>query len=126
MRDERGRFASASASPKTPKTPKRVADLSEDQTATPADMLRKLVERVELLEEEKREMKEEIWRLRDKVEEEVWARGQIEEKLKRLEEEKEKEVENEIKRKEEKEGEKEKLKSEVKEQVKEEVKEKIK
>ena len=94
---------------------------AEECPMSPTDKrLRCLEERLAMMEQEKREMKEELWRLRDRMEEEIWARKQVEEKLRQFEEkDEEKEMENERKRSQEKEEENEKLKTEVKEELKE-------
>ena len=76
------------------------------------ERMRQLEETVARLEEEKKGMKQELWSLRDKFEEESWARKRAEEKLKSLGES----VEDA----------KEELRSEVREGVKEEMKRGIK
>ena len=50
------------------------------------ERLAALESKVRKVEKDKREVEEELWRLRDKVEEEVWARQRVEDKLKNCEE----------------------------------------
>ena len=121
-RDGRGRFVPAPqlGSPKTPKTPKRVSELAAPAREAEGDQQDG---RLSFLEGELKELKMELWRLRDKLEEETWARKQLEEKLGRYEEEeREREEEKERQRAQDKRVDKEKLKSEMKEEMKEELK----
>ena len=130
-RDGRGRFLPA-PSLASPLTPKRVAELAaaageaeDDQSASTEERLKSLEKLLRRVQQENVELKEEVWRLNDKMEEEVWARKQIEERLKRYEEAEEREAEKERERSEERKGEKESLKADLKEMIKEVVLEEI-
>ena len=70
-------------------------------------------DRIRTIEGRVKRLEEELWKLRDKYEEEVWARRRLEEKLKGFEEETSEEV-KEVKKE---------LKTEMKEVVRGEVRE---
>ena len=110
IRDGRGRFAPSSSLPGSPgaaaATVAKNLDLHADaEEVEPEEMdsikrrLRFLEEIVSDMEKEKKSMKEELWKLRDRLEEEVWERRKLEEKLKQWEEgeELEKRLKTEVK-----------------------------
>ena len=136
-----GRFAPASSSlldspmKATTTTTTQANDLSlstvdiEDEARGRMEVrLKALEDRVREVEKEKREMKEELWKLRDQLEEERWARKQVEERLKTIEEVgvgEIKEVMNEEWKEQIKEVVREETKKEIKEVTNEEWKEQI-
>ena len=133
-RDEHGRFApssSLSRSPLTATTPAKNLNLAgtlddvdggEEIMSHVERRLRSLEDTVRELEREKKERKEELWRLKDQLEEERWARQKLEERLKRLEEREGEEEggEEEVKERRKKEI-REVLNDDWKEEIKEEV-----
>ena len=139
-RDQHGRFAPSSSlmgSPVTARTATTPSSLdlpagiddAEGEWRRIEKRLSFLEERVRDMEREKKDMErenkdmqEEVWRLRDRLEEETWTRRKVEEKLKKLEEgeESSERLENEVKKVIN--GE---LKKELKEAVREETKKEV-
>ena len=88
-KDETGRFASSSSLGSPAPTSRKNQDssiLSKGADESAEERLEMLEGRMRAMEQENREMKEELWKLRDKLEEEAWARKRLEEKVATLEE----------------------------------------
>ena len=101
----RDRIASASQSPSSTPTPKQKSkpptDSGDDERREAWEERLVLLEaRVVAIEEERKSLREEVWRLRDRLEESEFARGQLEERMKKYEqwEEKTEEIRKEVKK----------------------------